>query len=132
MDDRYPRTSPWPVFVALGLAVSEVGVLFGLLFVSVGGILLFGSSCAGLVAETGYAESAWGPLAGIGGLFALLGIGLWMIGARPWGSLDALVTAPLVDGVAFRGAAVLVAAGLLIVGGALGTWVPGRRLRSSP
>lgn len=121
LDDRPLKTSPWPLLVALGLAVSELGVLFGLLFVSVAGILLFGGSCAGIIAESGYATSPWGPLAGIGGLFALLGSGLWAIGAMPVGSVEAVARAPLVDGVAFRGAAVLATGALLIVVGTLGT-----------
>lgn len=125
VDDAHRLTSPWPVFVAMGLAVTEVGVLFGFLFVSIGGILLFGRSCAGILAESGYAESVYGGLAVIGGLFALGGVGIWTLGAMPWESIATLLRAPWRDGVAFRGAAILCAGGLLALAGAFGSKLPG-------
>ena len=50
------KASPWPLFVALGLAVGEVGVFMGLYPVAVGGLLLFVGSVAGIVQEAGYSE----------------------------------------------------------------------------
>lgn len=47
-------SSPWPMFIALGLVLSEIGVLFALRPVSVGGLLLFVGSVAGILAESGY------------------------------------------------------------------------------
>ena len=114
-------TSAWPPFVALGLAVAEVGVLFGLFVVTVAGLLVLGRSCAGAVAETGYAESAWRPLAAFGLLFVGLGVGLWTAGAVPGLTPRSALRAPLTDRVAFRGAAVVLAGALLGLSGLVGT-----------
>ena len=117
--NRPARASPWPLFVAVGLVLSEVGVLFGTLALTVGGVLLLGGSCAGAIAESGYADSARGPLVAVGTVFVLLGLAAWLWGAAPWETLAALWRAPTTDGVAFRGASVLLAGGLLVAAGAL-------------
>ena len=49
-----PHTSPWPLLIAVGLAISEVGVVLGLRPVSVGGLVLFVGSIAGILTESGY------------------------------------------------------------------------------
>lgn len=53
---RKQRTegSPWPFLLAVGLATSEVGILLGLRPLSVGGLLLFVGSVAGMVRDAGY------------------------------------------------------------------------------
>ncbi|WP_435195313.1 DUF7541 family protein [Natronomonas sp. EA1] len=70
------RASAWPIFVALGLAISEVGVFMGLYPVAVLGLLLFAGSVAGIVHEAGYVETPWKLLTGMGGLFVLIGLGV--------------------------------------------------------
>lgn len=120
VDDRPTRHSPWPPLVALGLATAEVGVLFGSPPVSVGGVLLLGGSAAAAVADAGYADSPWGPLAAAGGLLAAAGAVVWLAGAGPPGSVRALVRATATDGVAFRGASVLAGGALLVALAALG------------
>lgn len=77
--DRPTRGSLWPSFVALGVAVSEVGVLFGLPPVSVGGLLLLAGSTAGILAESGYVDRP-GHALGLLGLL-LVGIGLGLVAA---------------------------------------------------
>lgn len=67
------KASPWPLFVALGLAVGEVGVFMGLYPVAVGGLLLFVGSVAGIVQEAGYSKRPWKLLAALGGLLILIG-----------------------------------------------------------
>lgn len=81
--EEYTRASPWPVFVALGLPLSEIGILFGSAPIAVGGLLLFGGSIAGLLAESSYVESPWRALIGcallaflLGGWFRFGGLGL--------------------------------------------------------
>lgn len=69
--------SPWPLFVALGLALSEVGVVLGLRPVSVGGLLLFVGSVTGILTESGYISRP-ARAAGAQGL-ALLGIGVVLV-----------------------------------------------------
>lgn len=123
---RVGGTSPWPILVAGGLALSEVGILFGVVPLAVGGLLLFGGSCAGILHEAGYATSPWRPLQAIGGLFVLLGAGVW--GVRlPAFTVRAALRAVAVDSVALRGVAICVAGGFLVLGGVVGSrWAAGR------
>lgn len=96
-----PRlTSPWPVFVALGIAISELGVLMGgrLIPVAVGGIVLLEASIVGIVRESGYASTLWRPAVVVGAVF--LGIG---------GLLVALTRVDV------RGTAIAVAGGLALL-----------------
>lgn len=67
------RASPWPLLVAVGLAVSELGVLFGFAPVAVAGLLVFVGSVAGILAEAGYAASPWRPAAGLGAVLVVAG-----------------------------------------------------------
>lgn len=120
LENSRPRNSPWPPLVAVGLALAEVGVLFGWAPLAVGGVLLFGGSAAAAVADAGYAASPWGPLRAIGGLLAAAGALVWLAGAGQPDSVRALVRAPATDGVALRGATVVVGGALLVAVGALG------------
>lgn len=78
LSDQYRTASPWPVFVALGLVLSEIGVFIGLFPVAVFGLILFGGSIAGILTESGYVSRPWPTLAGVGvvlsGLAILIGI----------------------------------------------------------
>jgi hypothetical protein len=76
LSDQYRTASPWPVFVALGLALSEIGVFIGLFPVAVFGLILFGGSIAGILTESGYVERPWPTLVGVGVGLALLAAGL--------------------------------------------------------
>lgn len=76
--------SPWPILVALGITLSEVGVLFGLRPLSVVGLLLFVGSVAGLFYESGYIARPERTV-GIQGV-ALIGIGLALIAIHHVGS----------------------------------------------
>ena len=73
----YTGGSPWPLFVALGLAISEVGIVLGLRPVSVAGLLLFVGSVTGILTESGYISRPT-RVAGTQGL-ALIGIGIALI-----------------------------------------------------
>ena len=57
LSEGYRMASPWPVFVALGIPISELGILFDLFPVTVGGLLLFCGSVAGMAREAGYVRS---------------------------------------------------------------------------
>jgi len=97
--------SPWPVFVALGIPIAEIGILFDVLPVAVGGLLLFGGSAAGLATEAGYAKTPWRALVGAAIPFAALGLGFLFT------SID----------LPSRGAAILAAAGILVAIALAGT-----------
>ncbi|ADQ67878.1 hypothetical protein C499_16852 [Halogeometricum borinquense DSM 11551] len=73
LSDQYRMASPWPMFVALGIPISEIGILFDLFPIAVGGLLLFSGSVAGIARESGYAETPWTPLAAIGVLLLVVG-----------------------------------------------------------
>lgn len=104
------------MLIAFGLAISEVGVLFAVLPLSVFGILLFAGGIAGIVTETGYVDQPWPTFAGLalvcvavgGALFAVNGGGIMQNGD--------IVAVP--NGVAYRGVSIAVA-GILGLGLAL-------------
>ncbi|SFR46916.1 DUF7541 family protein [Halogeometricum limi] len=104
LSDQYRMASPWPMFVALGIPISEVGILFDLFPIAVGGLILFSGSVAGMAQESGYAETPWGPLAILGALLLAAGGGLLVADA----------------GLQTRGYAVVVSGGLLLLGSVVG------------
>jgi hypothetical protein len=111
LSDQYRRASPWPLFVALGIPIAEVGIVFGLFPIAVGGLLLFGGSAAGMATEAGYAKTPWRALVGAAIPFAALGAGF------AFTAID-LPT---------RGFAILAAAGILVAVAAAGTlFTPGQ------
>ena len=114
LSDQYRKASPWPLFVALGLAVSEVGVVLGLAPVAVGGLLLFGGSVAGILQEAGYVERPWPLLAAIGLLLAVGGVLLIATQVDPSAILEAIQSP---NGVTYRG---LIVAGTGVILAAVG------------
>jgi hypothetical protein len=77
LSEGYRMASPWPLFVALGIPIAEVGILFGLVPLAVGGLLLFCGSVAGILRENEYVSSAWRGLASLSVLVIVAGGGLW-------------------------------------------------------
>lgn len=123
VDEGYRRSSPWPVFVAFGFAISEVGVFVPLFPVAVGGLLLFTGSVAGILAESEYVDDAWTTFGVMGGVVALLGAGLYLYTGAPL-TVDALTrivevgSQPGGGTVAYRALAI-VTAGVFGVAGAV-------------
>ncbi|MFB6156003.1 MAG: cox cluster protein [Haloferacaceae archaeon] len=107
LSEQYRMASPWPLFVALGIPISELGVLFGVFPVTVAGLLLFGGSVSGMLRESGYTETPWRALDVIAGILLVVGA------AFTFTSID-LVT---------RGQAIMVAAAVLLAGGLVGEFV---------
>jgi hypothetical protein len=103
LSDQYRTASPWPLFVALGIPISEVGLLFDLFPIAVGGLVLFCGSVAGMADEAGYADGPWGALGALAALCLAGGAVLFLAIGQPT-----------------RGAAVLVAGALLLAGGVAG------------
>jgi membrane-bound ClpP family serine protease len=103
-DATFTGASPWPLLVAIGFALSEVGVVLGLRPVSVIGLLLFVGSVAGILTEAGYIA---GPAkaAGVQG-FVLVGIGILLITETQTGT-------------ALRGQSIAIAGILCLVGALL-------------
>jgi hypothetical protein len=113
------RASPWPILVAVGLAVSELGVFLGSVPASVAGLIVFGGAAAGLAHDAGYGESPAGLLLVAGGVLVVVGGSVWAVRA-PALSVSALSAVPGADGVARRGLAILVAGGVLVGTGLVG------------
>jgi hypothetical protein len=116
LSDQYRMASPWPMFVAFGLAISEVGVFIGIFPVAVGGLLLFGGSVSGILAEAGYVDNLWTVL-------QVLGVVLVIAGAVVISTqvdLASVSLSSLLDtttGITARGLAIVVAGGLQVVFG---------------
>jgi len=114
------KASPWPVFVAVGLAVAEVGVfLDGLYPLAVAGLLLFVGSVAGIVSEAGYVGRPWRLLGGLGAVLVVAGV-LVVYSQVGTAFLDALSTT---DSIVFRGFAIAGAGVVAVAGGLAGTFV---------
>lgn len=62
LSDQYRKASPWPLFIALGVPISEIGLVFDIFPVAVGGLLLFCGCIAGMLQESGYVELPWTAL----------------------------------------------------------------------
>ncbi|WP_135667057.1 DUF7541 family protein [Halorhabdus rudnickae] len=108
----YRRASPWPVFVALGFALSELGIFVGLYPVAVGGLLLLAGSVAGILRESNYATDVWRPLAGLGAVLSVLGLAIVATQIDPT-TLDILAVVADPGGIVGRGLAV-VGAGVIL------------------
>lgn len=109
-----PRAmSPWPLFVALGIVLSELGVLMGgpLIPVAVGGIVLLEGSVVGVLREAGYTNTLWKAALAIGVVFLLVGV--------------VLVVRTQVD---VRGTAIALAGTVALVAGAVLWFVERTRL----
>lgn len=119
LSDQYRTASPWPVFVAVGFALSEVGIFLGVFSVAVAGLLLLGASVTGILRESGYVTQTWQVLAALGAAFALLGLAVVATQFSP-GSVpvQSVITNP--NGIVGRGLAIVVAGVVLVAAGATG------------
>lgn len=77
LSEEYRMASPWPLFVALGLPIAEIGILFGLVPLAVGGLVLFCGAIAGILREAEYAASGWRALAALSVVVVAGGLALW-------------------------------------------------------
>lgn len=105
LSEQYRMASPWPLFIALGVPIAELGILFGLFPLSVGGLLLFGGSVAGMATESSYARTPWRAMVIVAIPLAALGLGFIYTSIN------------LPD----RGFAIIAAAVILVAGGLAGS-----------
>lgn len=116
LSERYAKSSPWPVVVALGLVVSEIGILFGLYPVAVAGLVMFVGSVSGIVYEAGYVASPWRLLSGLG--VALVAVGLALVSTQVDGGISAYVAQVSVEnGVTLRGFTIAATGAILALAG---------------
>jgi hypothetical protein len=111
LSDQYRTASPWPVFVALGLVLSEIGVFIGLFPVAVFGLILFGGSIAGILTESGYVSRPWPTLVGVGVVLALIAVGLTVV----YVPTGALAIANIGEGPVFTRLVAVASAGVVMV-----------------
>lgn len=81
------KASAWPLVVVLGVVLGEVGILFNLYPLSVGGLVLFVGGVSGIVEESGYVASPWRLAAGLS--VALVVLGLLVVSTQVDGGLAA-------------------------------------------
>ncbi|WP_435360726.1 DUF7541 family protein [Haloarchaeobius sp. DFWS5] len=108
---RKPKASVWPMLIAVGLAISEVGVVFAILPVSVFGLLMFCGSLAGIVSESGYVDEPWLTMAGFGVVLLVAGAGLFLAygGTIGGDGIISVTAGTFAGGIAYRGVAIAVA-----------------------
>ena len=78
LSDQYRKSSPWPLLIALGLPLSEIGIILGLYPIAVGGLLLLLGSIAGILRETEYVRSPWPVFAGMSAVLVAVGIAVFV------------------------------------------------------
>lgn len=108
LSDQYRKASPWPLFIAVGLAIAEVGVFLDVVAFAVGGLLLFVGSIAGILNEAGYLATPWPFVGGLGMLLAVIGIAIMVLYPGDGGAID----------VGLRAVAIAIA-GVLCMGGSI-------------
>ena len=118
LSDQYRKASPWPLFVALGIVLSEVGVILGLFPVTVGGLLLFGGTVAGILRESGYVGRPSAAMAALGFGLATVGVLAILLQVDP-GTLSVDVLLDRSRPFVYRGSAIAVA-GVILVAVAVG------------
>lgn len=95
------------MLIAFGLALSEVGVLFAVLPLSVFGILLFVGGVAGIVTETGYVDQPWPTVGGLA--LVLVAVGGALFAVNGGGIMQGGEVIAVPNGVAYRGVSIAVA-----------------------
>ncbi|WP_435076003.1 DUF7541 family protein [Halococcus sp. AFM35] len=125
LSDQYRRSSPWPLIVVLGLVFSELGLLFNVFAVAVGGLLLFVGAITGIVLESGYAERPWTLLAGLGVVLCVLGmlVTVTQLDSITFGAVAGVIGQP--NGIVARGVELLIAGVIAVVIGTGGRFAEG-------
>jgi hypothetical protein len=100
------------MLVAFGFVISELGVVLGIFPITVGGLLLFAGTVAGILHESEYVTQSWLSLAAIAVILTVLGglaVGLNIDPSAI--SVDALLdrSRPFV----YRGTSILAAAAIM-------------------
>ena len=122
LSDQYRKSSPWPMLIAFGLALSEVGIIFGIYAFTVGGLLLLVGSVSGVLRETAYVDDPWLTLGGLGVVAGVIGVAIvWATGGASFAGSPTAVEVESAIGA--RGLAIAVAGLFCVLGAFLGrTW----------
>ena len=122
LSDQYRMASPWPLFVALGVTLSEVGIIIGIFAIAVGGLLLLGGSVAGILKESGYADGVWGSMLAFGAVLLAAGGALFVsqVGVDVVTMLDVVANPNGFGQIVPRALAITVAGAILLAAGGAG------------
>ena len=125
MDDQSESSdqsgsSPWPLIIVIGMVFSELGLLFNVFAVAIGGLLLFVGAIAGIILESGYAERPWTLLVNLGVVLCVLGV---LVTATQLDSITLDAVAGVIgqpNGIIARGVELLIAGIIVVIIGAGG------------
>jgi hypothetical protein len=120
LSDQYRKASPWPLFVALGFVLSEVGVVLGLFPVTVGGLLLLGGTVAGILREAEYIARPAAALAVLGVVLGAAGL-LLVVSQVALADLSLSVLTDRGRPIVYRGSGIATA-GAILLGVAGAVW----------
>jgi hypothetical protein len=112
LSDQYRKASPWPMLVAFGFVISELGVLLGIFPITVGGLLLFGGTVAGFLNESEYVTRSWLSLAAIAAVLTVLG-GLAVVVNLDISTLSVSALLDPARPFVYRGTSILAAAAIM-------------------
>jgi len=115
--DHESSTSLWPMFVAFGLAIAEVGVVLGVFVLTVVGVLAFTGAVAGILEESGYVDDAWTTLGVLAVLVVVAGTAVFTAYGGVFGG-SALVGVP--NAIAYRGLSMIAAGALALLASVVG------------
>jgi hypothetical protein len=116
-DDR-PSASLWPMFVAFGLAVAEIGVVVGVFLLTVVGFLTFTGAVTGILYESGYVQNPWQTLGVLATVVLALGFGVFLGFGGVVGGTD-LLAVP--NAISYRGLSMIAAGALTLLTAGVGS-----------
>lgn len=120
LSDQYRMSSPWPILIAFGFAISEIGIFWPLAPLAVGGLLLFVGSTVGIIREVGYIESPWPLLTGIGFVLLVSGFTIFVNSGGTITMNSVAVSTRSSGSIGLRGISIAIAGGLALVGALVG------------
>ncbi|NHN40149.1 cox cluster protein [Halorubellus sp. JP-L1] len=115
--DHKPSASLWPMFVAFGLAIAEVGVVVGVYVLTIVGVLTFTGAVAGILHEAGYVDDAWTTLGVLAVVVLVAGTAVFALYGGAVGG-PALVAVP--NAIAYRGLSMMAAGGITLLASVAG------------
>lgn len=117
LSDKYRKSSPWPLLIALGLPLSEIGIILGLYPIAVGGLVLLLGSVAGILRETEYVASPWPVFTAMAAALVVTGIAIYYVAGGGTAGGDWFAVGG--GGIAMRGLSIATAGVLALIGAAI-------------
>ena len=122
LSDQYRMSSPWPVLIAFGLAIAEVGIVWPLAPLAVGGLLMFVGSVVGILREAGYVASPWPLLSGFAVALVAIGVGLFLYSGGAFAVNSVTESLRTAGSIGLRGVTIALAGVLALAGAVVGKY----------